>query len=238
VNTILIEKNDLNSEQIVTLTGRQAEHIKAVIKPQIHDEVKVTVVNHGLSKAKIVDIQESEVSIKVEDDLKEGLSYPISLIVGASRPQTMKKVIEHGTSLGVNEFQILNAKLSEKSYLQSKIYQDKEFKELTQLGLEQSTVFYQQPKVHKAYNLQALNFQNIDQRYILSPYTDCTINEIDLDISRASVFAIGPERGWSNEELNFFTENNFKELKISPSILRVEIATLSLLGLLNQKMIL
>ena len=229
MNSIILK----NIENDICLLDEQASlHLHSIVKVKVGDRLKATILNQSLA---ICEVIECAKRIKVKVVSKHpGLHFPIQLIVGASRPPTMKKVIEHGSSLGVSQFDIQQCLLSEKSYLQSKIYTPVEFEKLSNLGLSQSAVFFKTPKINKHYS--PIKEFSSKQRFILSPYAKKHLKDVEIDINQPSVFAIGPERGWSESELLHFESQGFEQVKISPSILRVEIASLSLLGYLNQLM--
>lgn len=230
MNSVLLEDND---KQLFLLDEETSIHLNEVVKVKKGDKLKGTLLNKGLVELEVVSV-DKRIEVKIMAT-KKGLYFPIEFIVGASRPPTMKKVIEHGSSMGISSFHILKAELSEKSYLQSKIYNQVEFDKLAGLGLSQSAVFFKRPVVNKHYSLDASKF-NSHQKFILSPYADNHIKDVEIDINKPSVFAIGPERGWTVNEVENFKKNGFQEIKISPSILRVENATIALLGYLNQLM--
>lgn len=237
MNSVVIDKNQIDENKTVLLSSEQSAHLLNIVKVQLNSTLKLTILNEGIGSAKIIEIKNNEIRVKIIE-IKDGLHFPIEVIIGASRPPTLKKVIEHGSTMGVSRFHIVHCELTEKSYLQSKVLQNDQFTTLSKLGLSQSTVFYKQPeiKIYKSLN-QLLSSINIDQKFILSPKVENKANFELLNINSPSIFAIGPERGWSNTEVETFKENNFKEVAISPSVLRVETALFSLMSHLNLKMI-
>ncbi len=236
MNSVVIEKKDIDSDKKVILSKEKSKHLLETVKIKSGDSLKITILNEGIGIAVVSSITNESVQLKIES-LSKGLSFPITLIIAASRPPTMKKVIEHGTSLGVNEFIIIGADLTEKSYLQSKIYSSGEFNNLTELGISQSVCFFNSPKIQVFKNIFDLPKEIFENKsYILSPYAKKSIIDQELTLESPMNLAIGPERGWSKREVDYFKEKNFLDVSISPSILRVEIATIAMLGLLNTKM--
>ena len=234
MNSVILSNFDLVSENKYLLDQAATKHLQEIVNIQVGDTLKVTILNQGLATAKVSGISD-KVELEIIDN-KAGLSFPIHFIIGASRPPTMKKVLEHGSSLGISSFHIMKGELSEKSYLQSKLYKNDEYKKLTRLGLSQSAVFFKDPNLEVETFYSQLNLPSTAQKYILSPYADKHIKDISIDISKDSIFAIGPERGWTEAEVQSFKDKGYQEVKLSPSILRVEIASFALLGHLNQLM--
>ncbi|EQC44688.1 RsmE family RNA methyltransferase [Bacteriovorax sp. Seq25_V] len=236
MNSVIIEKIEIQTENRVTLSEVKSKHLLETVKVKVGDKLKVTVLDQGIGSSVVSSVRDEIVELEITE-AKEGLKFPITLIVAASRPPTMRKVIEHGTSMGVRKFIIVGADLTEKSYLQSKIYTSGEFKELTDLGLSQSVCFYKSPEITIVKNIFELPEEVFtNQSYLLSPYAQASILESEFNLQKPIYLAIGPERGWSKREVDFFKEKKFSDVFISPSILRVEIATIATLGLLNTRM--
>lgn len=234
MNSVILTENDLISENLYQLSTEASAHLNEIVKVKIGETLKATILNKCLATCEIIEVSD-QIKLKVLEE-KPGKNFPIHFVIGASRPPTMKKVLEHGSSLGVSNFHIIKGELSEKSYLQSKLYQNDNFQELTRLGISQSAVFHVDPSLNIAQYPNQLDLPETTQKYILSPYAENHVKDIQIDINEDSVFAIGPERGWTEKEVQSFVDRGYKEIKISPSILRVEIASFALLGYLNQLM--
>lgn len=234
MNSVILTENDLISENLYQLSTEASLHLKEIVKVKEGETLKATLLNKSLATCEIVEVSE-QIKLKVLET-KPGKSYPLHFIIGASRPPTMKKVLEHGSSLGVSHFHIVKGELSEKSYLQSKLYQNENYKEFTRLGISQSAVFHNDPTLEVAQYQNQLSLPETSQKYILSPYADKHVKDIEIDLSQDSIFAVGPERGWTDQEVQNYKDRGYTEIKISPSILRVEIASFALLGYLNQLM--
>ncbi|MEH0860507.1 RsmE family RNA methyltransferase [Halobacteriovorax sp. DPLXC-1] len=230
MNSIILRKDQIQGKKAV-LTFEQSEHLRNVIKVEIGDELKGTILEEGLTTLKVFTLGE-QIEVIVGEILA-GKHYPITLSIAASRPPTMKKLFEHCSAMGTSRFKIHKAILSDKSYLTSKIYE--RFEELSLLGLSQSAVFYKSPELHKTYQYEQSLDQD-EQRIILSPYAQTKLKDVKIDIERPLTIAIGPERGWTNQEIKEFVDRGFQEVNIGPSIMRVENAAISIMGYLNQLM--
>lgn len=240
MNSIIINEEDIeviDSKEFYTLNEGQDNHMNNIVGIKVGKSLKGTILNKGLCDL-VVNTMTPKISCEIVANLP-GVESEIILLVGASRPQTMKKVIEHGASLGVTQFHVFKAELSDKSYLQSKVYEDSEFQKLSELGLSQSTCFFKSPKVivHKNIHcaLSHLANLNISNKLILSPFAKKgLIKHTSLLPNQPMVLAIGPERGWTDKELTLLVDNNFSEFNLGPSIMRVEIALFASLGVINQ----
>ena len=233
MNSILIDKDNIDKLNTYNLSIKSSNALRKNITININDNLKGTIIDEGPCSLKVINNQESiKVLIQERYSFK---SFPIELILGASRPQTMKKIFEHGTCMGIQSFNILKSQLSEKSYLQSKIYHSEQLRDLINLGLSQSTFFFKKPIVNKYYSFSKIIPNNNAQKFIFSPYASSFFDETLLDFETPISIAVGPERGWTSKEVEHFKEIGYKEVRLGFSILRVEIALFSILGIINKE---
>ena len=102
------------------------DHIHATLKLKVGDLVKCSVLNMGLTKGEVLELSASSCQLRLSP-ITPGIPQWFDLIVGLSRPQTTKKILEHATTFGARRFHFYKAALSEKSYLDSKIFQNQDF---------------------------------------------------------------------------------------------------------------
>jgi RsmE family RNA methyltransferase len=132
----------------------------------------------------------------------------------------MKKIIEHGTTMGVCEFIFYHAHLSEKSYETSKVLDEENYFKLMMAGLSQSGIYTHLPKlsvINKPVDLPDFN----GEKFILSLRENKKF-PTSLNSSDTITLAIGPERGFIPSEEELFLSKEFKPVRIVESILRVE----------------
>ncbi|MCF8057700.1 MAG: RsmE family RNA methyltransferase [Bacteriovoracaceae bacterium] len=229
MNRIILDEEQKRGHENIFVVHDSAirEHIVSHLKAKIGSQVKVAVLNRGLTEAVVVTLTDKEIHLKI-GPLSPGAPQPFQLLIAASRPPTVKKIIEHGTSMGVQDFVFFKADLSEKSYLTSKVFEEKSVHQLTTLGLSQGAVYVKRPKVTVVDSLsEAVKLAESD-RYMLSLEGEKSF--LDSFPSEKVSLAIGPERGWTQKEEEFLENQEFTKVLIGPSVLRVEIATFSALG--------
>ena len=235
MNTLLISSHDLIDDNLYEIKDSlRFDHLKNILKLKEGDPIKVCFINRGIGKGYIASIGKNHLKVSTKGSPFIKKSEPwCDLLVGLSRPQTCKKVLELGTSLGVNSFEFVQAKLSEKSYGDSKLFQNKTYEEFILNGLSQSATFYKKPSFILSSKINLDKHKDKTQKIVLSPYTNKSLNDIELNFADPLTVAIGPERGWTKDELEHFRNNDFFEVSLSPSILRVETATVAILSQLE-----
>jgi 16S rRNA (uracil1498-N3)-methyltransferase len=227
---ILTESDRVENDSFIIKDSFRLTHLSNVLKIKNGDLLKVTLLNQSLGKAKVIEFSEAECLVRVIEMESVEVTPDIQLQIALSRPPTCKKILEHGTSMGAKGIEFFQADLSEKSYLDSKIFENEKYKEYLHLGLAQSAIYFEEPsfKLSKSFEKS-----NIEQRFFLSVKEASTFQKVALDFTDPIVLSIGPERGFTQREEKGLLEAGYKPICLGPSVLRVEIATFSALGQLQ-----
>lgn len=229
MNSLIVFEHECQEKKILISDVKRLTHVQSVIKIQVGQTLKVTVLNHGLTSAKVNKLDKNSLELEIVSDFHRPETPEWHIVVGLSRPPTMKKVLEHGSCLGIKHFHFLPATLSEKSYATSKIWEEDKLQELLCDGVSQSATYWQLPKVSQYTSLSQLpSFNSFDKRILSLAQGSGPMPSIDK--SQPLVLAFGPERGWTANEDEQLRKTGFKPVSIAPSVLRVEIALFAALG--------
>ena len=81
------------------------KHVKKTLNKKVGDALKVKVLGRGTGEAVIKIITENVLEIELKIlRISQPLEKKVSLAIGACRPLMMKRIFEHGATLGVSEF--------------------------------------------------------------------------------------------------------------------------------------
>jgi len=214
-------------------------HLKKTLKAKEGDQVDFGVINGTKGKGRVSWQSSGGVRIKLswQEDHPPDL-IPISILVGLSRPQTCRKIIEQGAALGLKEIIFFSAEKSEPSYANSSLWGG-EWRRLLIKGTEQ------------AFSCHLPNFQKLNslEEAIQTRGSNRPIVRLALDNYEARgplpqdpfygehtiQLAIGPERGWAAKERDFLRQNGFELSHLGKRILRVETAMVAAVGYLSGK---
>lgn len=176
----------------------------------------------GLGRLESINLHELVVSI---DALEMPEILSVSLLLGASRPQTIRKVLQLSATAGVTSVTVVGSERGEKSYLSSHILRAEEATVEFEKGAEQGGVSHL-PQFAVAVSLT---------RYLADSHRPA--NEVALCFDRSGTdsvargaginnlpvtVAIGSEAGWSAEELRTLREHGFVLVTLGPYEFRVE----------------
>ena len=151
---------------------------------------------------------------------------PLTVLIGLPRPQTAKKVLHDLASLGAARILFFESAKGDPGYLTSSLWKDGEWREHVLTGTEQacSTLV---PEVTRVGSLgEALvGLDASAWKLALDPYEAKGAPEISAP-AKAAVLAIGPERGFADEEREALRAAGFAFAHLGDRILRVEAAAL------------
>ncbi len=224
MNSLLVFNEEKLGNSFFIKDKERINHVQTVLKSQVGDTLNITLVNIGLGKGTVEEISEDCLKLKLGEISPKAFGQ-FELLIGVSRPHSCQKILEHGTCLGVSSFNFFTATLSEKSYLNSKLFQDSQ--KYLKYGLSQSGLYHMLPDVNLSKKYSGT------KKFILNPKAQKTFKDYSLNPDEKITLAIGPERGFTNLEVEQFKEMGFLEVSLGPPILRVEIATFSALAQLH-----
>jgi len=230
---LFFESDKIQGKYVINSSDYRFHHIKNNLRAIAGNEYKVAMLNHGTGKGLLESIDEECAVFKLSV-LDEGSKAWCSLCLALCRPPSMKKVFEHASTMGVGEFHLVKASLSDKSFLTSKVLSEEEYQKSFHAGLSQSALYYQEPSFYQyASTFSYLEEDKNGEKYILTPTASKTFKDINPTPNAHVHIAIGPERDWTQKELDAFIEAGYTPIKISRTILRVEHAVFQTLGQLE-----
>ena len=151
---------------------------------------------------------------------------PLTVLIGLPRPQTAKKVLHDLASLGAARIVFFESAKGDPGYLTSSLWKDGEWREHVLKGAEQacSTLV---PEVTRVSSLAVAltGLEATAWKLALDPYEATGAPEISAP-AKTAVLAIGPERGFSDEESAALRQAGFAFAHLGDRILRVEAAAL------------
>ena len=188
-------------------------------------ELNVVVEGVGFSKGVFKMTKEGKIQVKFDQGFSKGRKRRVHLVIASTRPLMAKRILEHGTTLGAASFNFFPAELSEKSYLSAKIYDQSNANEFIRKGMAQCNQFCTLPEFQIFRDLTEVivKFKNDNIRRVWLDHKANSIFSLEHTKEDIAIF-IGPERGWSNFEKDYFRENEINGVKLSDSVMRVEFA--------------
>lgn len=211
-------------------------------------QVKVAVLGGKKGIGVVLAASRERVEITISDETPPSPVLPIDLIVGVSRPQTVKKVIQAAAILGARSLHFVKSEHGEKSYLQSQALEADQVEFEVIKGLEQVWESIP-PEIHVHRNfdyflerhlpmLGAGEVESSSIKLLAHPgghelRSIVTRRNLSSEVSPSIVVAIGPERGWSDIEVRDLLSRGFTQIGLGSRVMRVELATVFIFGQLH-----
>jgi 16S rRNA (uracil1498-N3)-methyltransferase len=240
-----------------SLTGDQAAHLARVLRAepgQIYDVVS----NGFLHRAEILSVSEAEVLFTLHEELESDAALPLHLLLAVFKFDHMEWAIEKATELGIAKITPILARRTEKHLAQSALKRSERWRRIALEASKQSRRT-DIPNIADPIPLkQALAEESSPTRILLSETEQATTLTTALEISNTSntarvphpsqphrdggdalpsppgtthALAIGPEGGWTPEEMSLFTEHQWQPVTLGPRILRAETAAIAAIAI-------
>jgi RsmE family RNA methyltransferase len=212
-------------------------HLQKTLRVRQGSKIDCAVENGPRGKGIIDAIDKDEINLSFQWDPPHPPDFlPVRLVVGLSRPQTCRKILEQAASMGVAEIHFFGAEKGEPSYASSTLWTTDEWENKIRAGVAQAfSSHIPFCKLHQ--NLESLIAEIPDKRSIrlgLDNYeAGDQLESFSVQSSESIWLAVGAERGWSAHERDLLRENEFTLKHLGKRILRVETAVVAALGILG-----
>lgn len=233
MNLILLFPDDfIPSTDRVLLKDRRQQHVLAVHRAVVGQELCVGLVNGRIGRGLVTRLTDDALEMSVRWEQDPSAPLPVTLILALPRPTVLKRVLQTVTSMGVKRIFLIHGCRVEKTYWQSHAIRDEEIRHQLVLGLEQAkdTVM---PEVHLCPRFKPFVEDELPP---LTQGARCFLADPEITascpqgVTQASILAVGPEGGFVEFEINKFRELGFEMVQVGQRVLRVEAAVPALLG--------
>jgi 16S rRNA (uracil1498-N3)-methyltransferase len=237
MNFIAIRKEWIDSNGTIELIGRLAQDLIERHDLKLDLELKGVIIDAEQIELKIEALTNNFLKMRIIKKYPAKILKNIYTCVAISRPQTIKKILELSATFGVAEVHFIRTANTVKSYLDSKVFGEKEIEKHLIKGIEQGGLG-RLPKVylHKSYkffitnSLPALLELSSFSKYIATPESEQNF-EGNFDSEQSDFFiALGPESGFLSNEIQDFLNLKFTAIHLGDSILRLETAYTLMVG--------
>ena len=223
-------------ERIFSSSDERAQHIRKVLHLKEGDSFRCGIVNSMEGSALITSITDEGIAFTFTGEKDTSALYPVTLIVGQTRPICMRRILREAVSLGAGRIILPITDLGEKSYSSSSLYTDGEYRKILLDGAMQAGKTGVSECIITSSVEEAVKKAESDELLLLDNVIGAE-NLSAMNLSGRSVtLAIGPERGWSARERAYFIGKGFKPTLLGSRILRTETAVSASLAVALSRM--
>jgi 16S rRNA (uracil1498-N3)-methyltransferase len=235
------------------LTGEQAFHLTRVLRAQ-PGQVYDIVANGFLHRAEITSVSETEVAFLLHEELESDSALPIHLLLAIFKFDHFEWAIEKATELGVASITPVLARRTEKHLA---LAAPKRVERWRRIALESAKQSRRTdiPEISDPTPLAAaLARETAPVRILLSeteqslsltsaltrftpPGASCsTVSSSNRSMQISLALAVGPEGGWTPEEMSLFTTQSWTHITLGPRILRAETAAIAAIAIASSRL--
>jgi 16S rRNA (uracil1498-N3)-methyltransferase len=218
------------TDTTASLTGDQAVHLARVLRAE-PGQVYDIVANGFLHRAEIVAVSDKEVTFALHEELEADAALPLHLLLAVFKFDHFEWAVEKATELGVSRITPVLARRTEKHLA---LAATKRVERWRRIALEASKQSRRMdvPEIAEPTSLKiALEKETSAVRILLSETEQTTTLAEALMSSKSELsgvaLAIGPEGGWTPEEVALFTQHDWQHVTLGPRILRAETAAIA-----------
>ncbi len=217
---------DTWTDTTASLTGEQAQHLARVLRAQ-PGQIFDVVSNGFLHRAEIVSVDEREVVFALHEELEAENALPVHLLMAVFKFDHMEWGIEKATELGAARITPVLARRTEKHLAQASAKRVDRWRRIVLEAAKQSRRS-DVPGVDEPVALKAaLAMVDAGTKLLLAETEQENTLSAALVGANDVALAIGPEGGWTPEEIALFAESGWKSVTLGPRILRAETAAIA-----------
>jgi 16S rRNA (uracil1498-N3)-methyltransferase len=212
------------------LTGQHADHLVRVLRARVGQEFDVAaggVVHRG----RVVAIEGSRVEFELGDEIPLALTPRLTLVLAVFKFDRMEWAIEKCTELGVTRIVPVIARRTDAHLVSAAVKRAERWQRIALQAAEQSrrdTV----PEIAPPTKLSDTLRLSAGLRLVLSESEEQTqlrdvLKSQPTDSTGEMILAVGPEGGWTDEELHQFQQAGWISASLGNTILRTETAAIA-----------
>jgi len=216
----LFFSNFKSNDKYIVIGEIDSKHITRSFRKNIGDRVIITNGTGYLCNAEIVEMGK-KIKVKIKSIEKfESSIYSVHIAISPLKNTSrFEWFVEKATELGVNQITPLICKYSEKK----KVNIDRLDRILIS-SLKQSNQFFK-PVINSIKDFEDFIINNEDEKLMANLKTSNKING-QLFTQKNICLMIGPEGGFSNQEIELAKKHNIKQITLGKSRLRSETAAI------------
>jgi len=221
---------DESDGKTATLKGDQAMHLARVLRAE-PGQIFDVLANGFLHRAEVASVSEREVVFTLHEELETDAALPVHLLMAVFKFDHMEWGIEKATELGAARITPVLARRTEKHLALASAKRVDRWRRIVREAAQQSrrsdVPAMDDPVPLKA----ALEIVAAEKKLLLAETEqENSLRAALAEGARSVALAIGPEGGWTPEEMKLFEVAGWKSVTLGPRILRAETAAIAALA--------
>ena len=234
MNRILFEQSEINSDGRVTISDARAEHILNILHGEVGQLIKTGTIDGLIGTSTILEINSAAVTLQT-NHTEESAAPWVDLILAPPRPRALKRLLPQLATLGVGRLILVGAKKVEKDFWGATLLKSEIYRPLLIDGLMQAGTSIL-PTIETTRNFRRFIRDELDaafptkNRIVAHPYGEGERGKSAAASNERLLLAVGPEGGWTDDEVALLEEKGFRRYSLGSRILRTDTALIALLA--------
>jgi 16S rRNA (uracil1498-N3)-methyltransferase len=213
------------------LVGAHAEHLSRVLRARVGQEFDVTTGN-GVRRGRITSIAQDRVEFELGDEIPAPVAGQVTVVLSIFKFDRMEWAIEKCAELGAKRIVPVIARRTGAHLAAAAAKRVERWRRIALQAAEQSRRVLP-PEISEPLKLKEAVAMSGSLRIVLSEVeTQAMLKDILQTHTNYgdAVIALGPEGGWTTEELELFQEAGWISASLGNTILRAETAAIASLA--------
>lgn len=231
VNRILFEKSEIDGE-IAEFSGDRARHVIEVLHGEPGQKLKTGVIDGPIGSSVIEKIADGKVTVRCSH-LHEAPFPWVDIVLAPPRPRVLKRLLPQLASLGAGRIVLVGAKKVEKDFWGATLLKEENWRALFIEGMMQAGTSAL-PVLETRRNFRRFLNEELDvmfphpRRVVAHPYGGGQVSSPGA--GERLLLAVGPEGGWTDDEVECLEHHGFMRYSLGSRILRTDTALVALLA--------
>jgi 16S rRNA (uracil1498-N3)-methyltransferase len=210
------------------LTGEHADHLIRVLRARVGQEFDIAT-EQAVRSGRVTLIAERRIEFDLGEELPAQATTRLTLFLAVFKFDRMEWAIEKCTELGVSEIVPIISRRTDAHVAGASAKRADRWRRIVQQASEQSRRS-SPPEIAAPLKLSDAIGINADLRIVLAESEQKTSLREVLNLARADqkiVLAVGPEGGWTEDEVELFERTGWTSASLGQTILRAETAAIA-----------
>ena len=237
MNRILFESGEI-SDGIAVFGGVRAQHVVKVLHGEVGQVLKTGEIDGRIGTSTIEEIEHRDggyvIRAKTTHD-RDSLRPWVDLVLAPPRPRVMKRLLPQLSAMGVGKIVLVGAKKVEKDFWGATLLKEENYRPLLVEGLMQAGTSIlpalETRRNFRKFAAEELDvlFPDVSRRVVAHPYGA----GVTAPSGGRLLLAVGPEGGWTDDEVELLEKRGFARYSLGGRILRTDTALIALMARLG-----
>ena len=214
MRSILLEHDP--KAEFVEIVGDKLHHLVHVVRIEADENILLLNGQGVRTLCQVQSISKKSLRVKIVGDFLTNSSHQVDVAIGIPKKDALESCLKQSCELGIRNIFLVRA-----SYSQIKVPEAERIQSILESGVEQSNSAY--IPVVKSFDWEAIPWADYESVILLDSQTG--MNQVQSSLSGKILLVIGPEGGFSPEEMSIFDQlPNLKRVLLPTAILRTPTA--------------